>query len=325
MMPRCCGLQADEWSERVARLEASRPAPARTAGAYMNTGFSVAMDGGWSTDPDPAERLERGDHDPQQRGFSLRNAELTLDGAVDPYLQGFGNIALKVDEENETEIELEEAYLLTTALPGGLQLKAGQFFAEFGRQNTQHPHAWAFVDQPLALNRAFGGEGLRNVGARVSWLAPTPFYTEILLGVFNGAGGTAYSFRNEEADFHGRAPVERGLGDAGDLLYVPRVASSFELTPEQTLVVGASGAFGPNSTGSDASTQIYGAFDDETVARGGPRARVAQPHVPAQRVLQAAAAVQLGRPGRGRHRAFRLAAGGIRPGRARGPHVLTSG
>jgi len=30
-----------------------------------------------------------------------------VDGAVDPYLKGFGNIVLKLDDQNETEIELE--------------------------------------------------------------------------------------------------------------------------------------------------------------------------------------------------------------------------
>jgi len=40
-----------------------------------------------------------------------------VDGAVDPYLKGFGNIVLKLDKNNETEIELEEAYALATTLP----------------------------------------------------------------------------------------------------------------------------------------------------------------------------------------------------------------
>jgi hypothetical protein len=43
-----------------------------------------------------------------------------------------------------------------------------------------------------------------------------------------------------------------------DLVYVPRIASSFELTPQQTLVVGASGAFGPNDTSAHSRTEIYG-------------------------------------------------------------------
>lgn len=232
---------------------------ARSGTAYMNIGFDTLMHAGSSTAADPAAELQLGDHDPLQRGFSVRNAEISLDGAVDPYFKGFANIVLKLDQDNETAIELEETYLQSTSLPANLQLKAGQFFAEFGRQNSQHPHSWAFVDQPMILNRMFGGDGLRNVGARLSWLAPTPFYSELMFGVFNGEGGTAFSFRDPDLKgTHGRSALDRSLQGPGDLLFVPRFASSFDLTDTQTLVLGASGAFGPNDTGRHHRTEIYG-------------------------------------------------------------------
>lgn len=238
---------------------------ARAGSAYMNASFGTLMDIGWSSAPDPTRFLNLGDHDPNQRGFSLRNAEMAFDGAVDPYFKGFANIVLKLDNQQNTEIELEEAYLQSSSLPANLQLKAGQFFANFGRQNSQHPHQWAFVDEPIILTRAFGPDGLRNIGAQVSWLTPLPFYTETFLGVFNGQGGTAHSFQNAGFDdgtgtfrFHGRATMDRGLNGPGNLLLTPRIASSFDLTDTQTLVVGASGAFGPNDTGPNSRTEIYG-------------------------------------------------------------------
>ena len=237
----------------------------RAGSAYMNISFDALLDFGGSTASDPSQYLQLGDHDPIKRGFSLRNAEIALDGAVDPYFKAFGNIVLKLDANNETEIELEETYLQSMALPANLQVKAGQFFASFGRQNSQHPHQWAFVDDPLILTRTFGPEGLRNLGAQISWLAPTPFYTEAFLGILDGQGGTAFSFRNPGEDdgtgvdrFHGRATLDRNLRGPGDLLYVPRIASSFDLTDSQTVVVGASAAFGPNDTGGDLRTEIYG-------------------------------------------------------------------
>jgi hypothetical protein len=239
---------------------------ARAGSAYMNISFDTLMDFGWSTASDPSRYLELGDHDPIKRGFSLRNAEITVDGAVDPYFKGFGNIVLKLDRDNGTEIELEEAYLITTTLPANLQFKAGQFFANFGRQNSQHPHQWAFVDEPLMLTRAFGPDGLRNVGGQLSWLLPTPFFTEASLGVFNPEGGTAFSFENRgDPDlagidrFHGRATLSRELRGPGDLLLAPRLSTSFDVTDSQTLVLGASAAFGPNDTGRDRHTQVYGA------------------------------------------------------------------
>jgi hypothetical protein len=237
---------------------AQQPAP-RAAGSYMNLSFVGLTDFGWSTESDVGS-LQLGDHDPHVRGFSIPNAELALDGTVDPHFKGFSNIVYKLDSKGETGVELEEAYFLTTSLPGNLQLKGGQFFAEFGRQNPQHPHAWAFADEPLVLARMFGPEGLRSQGVRLSWLAPTSWYAEAMVGVFNSAGGTTFSFRSDESsEIHGGVPVERAVRTPGDFLIVPRVATSFDLTTTQTLLLGLSGAFGPNNSGPDAGTQVYGA------------------------------------------------------------------
>lgn len=232
--------------------------PVRPSSAYMNVGFVGLTDFGWSTEPDVGS-LQLGDHDPRVRGFTIPNTELTLDGAVDPYFKGFANVVYKLDSEAETGVELEEMFVLTTSLPANLQVKAGQFFAEFGRQNPQHPHSWSFVDQPLILNRMFGPEGLRSQGARVSWLVPTPWYTEVMVGVLNSTGGTTSSFRSDESsEIHGGAPDDSPVETAGHLLYVPRVATSFDLTATQTVVLGASAALGPNNSGPGARTEVYG-------------------------------------------------------------------
>ena len=223
----------------------------------MNLSLDVLMDLGTSSAEDPGEYLNLGDHDPHNRGFTMPNTELVVDGAVDPYFKGFTNIVFKLDDDNSTDVELEEAYLQSTCLPWNLQLRAGQFFAHFGRQNSQHPHTWGFVDQALMLTRAFGPDGLRNPGLELSWLAPTPFYLNFELGVFNGQGGTAWGFRNPE-EVHGRASLDTGLSSLSDLLYVPRVSASFDIGDTQTVVLGLSGAFGPNDTGRDTRTSIGG-------------------------------------------------------------------
>src|SRR5439155_14748436 len=70
---------------------------ARAGSAYMNISFDLLMDVGGSSASDPSAFLQLGDHDPIKRGFSLRNAEIAVDGAVDPYFKGFGNIVLKLD------------------------------------------------------------------------------------------------------------------------------------------------------------------------------------------------------------------------------------
>lgn len=237
---------------------AQQPAQARPAGAYMNIGFVALTDAGWSTTPDLSAILQ-GDHDPKVRGFTIPNTELTLDGAVDPYFKAFSSIVFKVDEKGETGLELEEGYVLTTSLPANLQLKAGQFFVEFGRQNPQHPHAWAFVDQPVVLSRMFGPDGLRSQGLRLSWLVPTPWYTETMVSVVNSTSGTAFSFRSDESsEIHGGVPVERPVLAASDMLIVPRLATSFDATATQTFLLGASAALGPNNSGAATQTAIVG-------------------------------------------------------------------
>jgi hypothetical protein len=265
--------------ETIARLDSAAARPAQTvparAGTFMNIGFDGLIDAGTSTNPD-VRTLQLGDHDPKVRGFTIPNAEMALDAVVDPYFKAFGNINFKVDEEGETGVELEEFFFLTTSLPKNLQLKGGQFFAEFGRQNSIHPHAWSFVDLPLVLGRTFGAEGMRGQGARLSWLLPTSFYTEAMIGVMNATGETMSSFRSEESpEIHGGIPTERGVRNARDFVFVPRLATSFDLTETQTVVAGVSGAFGPNNAGETTSTSIVGAdiywkWKSATAAAGFP-------------------------------------------------------
>lgn len=228
--------------------------------SYLNISFNAQFSLAGSSARD-LDLIEVGDHDPQQRGFNARNAEIALDGAVDPYFQGFANIVLKLDNNNETEIELEEAFLQTSSLPFGLQVKAGQFFDAFGRINPTHPHTWEFADAPIVAGRLLGPDGLRGTGAQISWTLPTPWYAQLLFGVQNGRGETAYSFRNrgDEGLFFDRLTIDRDASALHDMLYVPRFETSFDPSDTQTILLGASGAFGMNDTGPDNHTQIYGA------------------------------------------------------------------
>lgn len=226
---------------------------------YMNISFDAMFALAASSARD-LHNIEVGDHDPQQRGFNGRNAEIALDGAVDPYFEGFANIVLKLDNFDETEIELEEAFLQTTSLPFGLQVKAGQFFDAFGRINPTHPHTWEFADSPLVNGLLLGPDGLRGIGAQISWTLPVPWYSQILFAAQNGRGETAYSFRNTGDDgvFYDRLTIDRDASALHDFLFVPRFENSFNLSDTQTVLFGFSGAFGANDTGTDAHTQIYG-------------------------------------------------------------------
>ena len=241
----------------------SAAAPITIAGGaktFMNISFNGQFSAAASSSSQ-LDALEASDHDPQQTGFNARNLEIALNGAVDPYFEGFANLVFKLDPNGETAAEFEEAFMQTTSLPDGFQVKAGQFFAPLGRINTQHPHVWDFVDAPLMNGRLMGGDGLRGVGAQVSWGTPLPWYSQLQLAFQNGTGGTGYAFRNEGEDgtFMGRTTINRTLHGVQDLVLIPRWENSFDLNPNNTVLAGVSAAFGPNNTGDSTRTQVYAA------------------------------------------------------------------
>jgi hypothetical protein len=238
----------------------SEPVRVSKGAAYVDVSMVATFAAGGSTASDIQGGTQLGGHDPSQRGFTVQGAELNLQGAVDPYFRGNANILFQLDSGGESFVELEEAWLETVSLPGNLQIRGGQYIAEFGRINTQHPHTWGFVDAPLVSGRLLGEDGIRNPGVRLSWLAPTPFYSELFFGVQNSQGGTAASFRNdhEGAGYLGRIHDAGRVKSAGDMLYSARYAASFDVTDTQTLLAGGSAVFGPNGSGADTDTQIYG-------------------------------------------------------------------
>src|SRR5258705_2472271 len=227
---------------------------------YMNISLDGLFGLAYSSARD-LDHIEVGDHDPQQRGFNARNVELAFDGAIDPYFEGFANIVFKLDNDNQTEVEVEEAFMQTTSLPFNLQLKAGQFFAAFGRLNPTHPHTWDFADTPLVNGLFLGPDGLRGVGAQGSWTLPLPWYSQLIFASQNGRGSTGFSFRNPGDDgmFFDRITTDREARGLQDFVWIPRWQNSVDLSPNQVVLAGVSGAFGSNETGANSRTQIYGA------------------------------------------------------------------
>ncbi len=211
------------------------------------------------------QRLQGGGHDPRRRGFTVQNVELSLQGAVDPYLTGEAHIVYFIDAVGgESVMELEEAFFTTQQLPWGLQLEGGQFFTELGRINPQHPHQWHWQDQPVVNTRFFGPDGMRGPGFRLGWLSPLPWYSVFHGGVQNANGETMTSFLAsdeavEERPLQDRPFVARDARTLKDLVYLLRWENGFDITGEIGSKLGLSGLYGPNSTGAGGYTRIYGA------------------------------------------------------------------
>ena len=252
------------YSLSAGLVEAESTQPARTQ--YIDVSLDALFSAGWATSgEEKIGVLEGGAHDPKKRGFTVQNVELSLLGAVDPYVTGESHFIYQLTPEGESILEVEEVFLTTLALPYGLQAKAGHFFVEFGRINPRHPHSWSFTDQPVVNTRMFGGDGLRVPGVRLSWLAPLPWYSDLRVAVHNANGETAFSFLStaeEEEDeppgFAGYPFVERQVDGPEDLLYALGWLNSWGWR-QTTVNLGLSGLFGPNATGGQTQTRIAGA------------------------------------------------------------------
>jgi hypothetical protein len=236
----------------------------------LDVSVDVLSSAGFSSvEDDDIALLQAGGHDPARRGFNLTNLELSLLGAVDPYLDGEIHLIYFLDAEGESNFELEEAFVTSRMLPFGLeesgfQVEFGQMFTEFGRINPQHPHAWDWQDQPVVLSRFFGPDGMRGIGTRVGWLLPVPWFSELHAGVQNAQGETMQSFLSsdeafEEQPIGGRPFASDGTHSLNDMVYLLRWVNGFELGEDWAGQIGASGLYGPNATGSDGRTTIYGA------------------------------------------------------------------
>ncbi len=227
----------------------------------------LAAAGGSTASDDEIESLEGGGHDPKRRGFTFQAAELSLAGAVDPYFEAEAHLVF-----GEDGIELEEAFARTTSLPAGLQVKAGKFLTGFGRINPTHAHTWAWVDQPVIASRLLGPDGMRSTGAQVGWLVPTPFYSQVTMGVQNANDESLASFNGEAGGHHhgedepdeevavGGYPraYDEEVRNLGDLLWSARVDGFVPTGDNAGLAVGVSGALGPNPASPD-GTRLYGA------------------------------------------------------------------
>src|SRR5688572_32217225 len=96
--------------------------------------------------------------------FGVRELELALQAAVDPYFRADVFLGFS-DAEG---VHIEQAYLTATALPWGLEARFGRFAMPFTKQNTTHRHDLHTIDYPYVIQRFLGEEGSKGTGVYVS-------------------------------------------------------------------------------------------------------------------------------------------------------------
>jgi hypothetical protein len=168
------------------------------------------------------------------RPFRVREVELGLSGAVDPY--GQYHVILGIEEEapDQWAVGVEEAYFTYNDLPYDLRLRVGKFRASVGKVNDTHLHALPWIDYPRVITNYFGEEGLKGTGASLVWLVPNPWdhYLELTGEVFDN---------DNEVLFTGEKS-----NDAAELIHLK---SFWELSTSSTLELGLSAATAPDSEG----------------------------------------------------------------------------
>ncbi len=116
-----------------------------------------------------------------REGFDVQEIEVAASAALDPYFEG----AIFLTIPNLDGLEVEEGYLVTTSLPANLQIKAGTFRSQVGRNNSQHLHVQNFTRRPLMTGLLFGSDGLRGPGAQASMLLPLPWFATLYAEAFS--------------------------------------------------------------------------------------------------------------------------------------------
>lgn len=261
------------------QLEAGDPRPVARAPLVDLAFVTTVVAGTSSVGDDEIAGLQGGGHDPYGRGFSVPNVELILAGSPVSWLTAEVRIVTFIDHEGETGIELEEAFARTRDLPYGIELTAGQFFTPIGRFNAVHPHAWSWLDQPVIGSRVFGGDGMRGQGATLAVDVPAA-YSRFQVTTQNARGETMASFAGEEG-IAGYPVDEHEVHALSDLVYVLGWRGNLTLASDAALRLGADAAFGPNTTGSDNRTDVYGGHvalkvggDAHGLGRGGVLASI---------------------------------------------------
>ncbi len=160
----------------------------------------------------------------QRKGFNLDAAELFIFSPIDPYANMYVNIPF-----TENGVSIEEAYIVTTALPEGWQIKLGKFKSNFSRLDAQHPHAWDFWDIALPYRAFLGAEGLGGEkGVQVTYLLALPIYTQVGVEVLQGENDLMFGQTAED----------------GPHAFTFFVKSSVDTSDNSTLYFGPSVLFG---------------------------------------------------------------------------------
>lgn len=159
--------------------------------SLTNPAISAVVNGYYQTGQRPLAE--------SQEGFGLGETELAISANIDDMF--YGKVTAVVESHGgETELNLEEAFIQTMAMPAGFSIRGGRFLSDIGYLNNQHLHSDFFTDRPIVY-RAFLGGHYFDDGVRLNYVAPTDLYWTMGIEAFKGDSMRA-------ADEHGEREFE---------------------------------------------------------------------------------------------------------------------
>jgi hypothetical protein len=167
------------------------------------------------------------------KGFNFDSAELGFFSPVDPFFNLYANIPFTA-----AGVNVEEAYVVSTELPAGLQAKIGRFKSNITRLDAMHPHAWDFTDIALPYRAFLGTEGLGGEnGVQLTYLPALPFYLLLGAEIFQGENSLVLSGQgwNGPQAYTGFIKTSVETGDLSTLYFGPWVLTGQTSTNQVVL------------------------------------------------------------------------------------------
>jgi hypothetical protein len=196
--------------------------------------------------------LASGGHDPNREAFSAQAIEPGLSLRT-KYLEGFTNYIFFQDAAGDWQDEWEEAFAKLVNLPGGFELKGGQYLPRYGALNDKHLHAWDFVDSETVLSQFLGEHGLLLQGAELSWTLP--FNADpVFVSIASLGYGNALAHEHEHHHGGEETPHEGDEATLADDIVTARLMGRYRFDDFHSITSGLSWAGGTNGFGRD--TQV---------------------------------------------------------------------
>jgi hypothetical protein len=162
--------------------------------------------------------------------FGVRELELALQAAVDPYFRGDVFLGFS-DAEG---VHIEQAFLTTTAVPA-VELRLGRILMPFGKINTTHRHDLHTIEYPWVVQTFLGAEGLKGTGLYLSRVfAPFGFYQELQATAVDRLGETPEELITDE-------PPNKDLDGLG---FSARLRNYWDLSQSSNVELSASAVTG---------------------------------------------------------------------------------